>query len=807
MIESVPSLDAIVAARVAQRRELDAPVVARALELIRAGHPIPYLARYRRDDVGGLPEEELRSLRDEAESVRELEQRREFILRGLAERQDVPDRTVKRIEKARTRIELEYLYEPYRPPRKTPGSLARERGLLPLAESFLGAEPQDPKVFVDAARGVASEEEALAGAREILAERFAVDPEVRAAMFRAVEKEGTVTAAPPPGRDAIPERFAHLRTYEERLLRVPSHRFLALRRAEKEGAIAIRVAFPDEKVLAAVAQRFYPKEVPEGAKALLDQAAQESLRLMRPAIVEDALREAKEHADREAIEVFRRNLRDLLLYPPAGPHRVLAVDPAPRGAIPVACVDERGQPLDHARLKLLDKDETKAAAAREKILELARTHAIQLVAVGNGQGRRECETALAASLQPLGEDAPPIVVVNEAGAGSYASGPVGRAELPALPVPIRAAVSLARRLVDPLPELVKVEPRHIGVGQYQNDLDAGRLDAALREVVESCVSLVGVDVNRASAQQLAAVCGLSAYVARAIVAHRERHGHLPSRAAVAALPFLTPHAFELAGGFLRVRGGEDPLDVTGVHPAHAPLVARLAERVGAPVAELIGNADLLAGVNVEEIADERFSPATVAGVLAELIQGEADPRPPLELAPRPADLRGAGDLQPGMRLPGRVTNVTNFGAFVDVGVQQDGLVHVSELADYFVRDPTSVVRVGQVVQVRVLGVDAGTGRISLSMKSGQRARRERGQRGERGERGERGDRGSRRPRRPRRDERPREDREGPVPDREETPATAPAEPAAAPPENPVPADMTEEEFMKQKLEELRRRFG
>ncbi len=789
MSDTVPSLDAVVAGVIAERWQIESSVVARALELIRANHPIPYLARYRRDDVGGLDEAALRELRDEALAIRELEQRREFILRGVTGRGDVPPKMVHRIERARTRVELEYLYEPYRPPRKTPGAVARERGLEPLAEAYLRNETLDPQPFVTPEF---TAEDALLGAREILAERFAVDPEVRAAMFRAAEKEGVVSAQPAPTKSEIPERFSNLRTYEERLSRVPSHRFLALRRAEKEGAIAIKVAVPEEKVLAAVAQRFYPKETAEPVKAFLDQAATEAIRLMRPAVLEDALREAKEHADLEAITVFQRNLRDLLLFPPAGPGRVLGVDPAPRGAIPLAAVDERGDPLDHARLRFHDKDEAKVQASREKILDLVKTHQIRLVAIGNGQGRRECEAFLAATLATLGDKAPAIVVVNEVGVGAYASGPVGRAELPSLPVPLRAAVSLARRLMDPLPELTKVEPRHIGVGQYQNDVDEKQLDAALREVVTSCVNQVGTDVNRAPAQQLACVCGLSTYVARSIVLYREKHGRFPNRAALKALPFLTPHAFELAGGFLRVKGGDDPLDATGVHPDHAILVARISERVKRPVAELIGNADAVSGIDVDELADDRFSPAIVAGVLVELIQGDTDPRPPLEIARRSA-VRDAKELKAGMRLEGRVTNVTNFGAFVDVGVDQDGLVHVSELADHFVKDPTTVVRVGQVVQVRVLGVEEG--RISLSMKSGTEPRRER-----REERGERRDRGSRRPRREERERAPAPEPPPPPPAEEKAPA-----PVAD--EDPVPADMTAEEFMKRKLEELRRRFS
>jgi len=798
MTEDQPSLESVVAQRVAERRKLDAGVVAQALRLIGEGRPVPYLARYRREEVGGLDAATLRDLQEDAEEFREMEQRREFILRAVGER-DVGERARRRIERCRNRFELEYLYEPYRPPRKTPGSVAREQGLEPLAEAWLKNETPDPAPFVDAARGVPDAESALRGAREILAERFAVDPEARSALLRAIEKEGVITAAPAAGKDKIPDRYGHLRTYEERLSRVPSHRFLALRRAEKEGAISIRVTFGEERVLNAIAQRFYPKEPAEGVKELLDHASADAIRLMRPAVLEDALRVAKERADQEAIAVFRRNLHDLLLYPPAGPHRVLGVDPSPRGPIPVACVDERGQHLDHDKLRFFDKDEAKVQAARDRILQLVQTHGVRLVAVGNGQGRRECEAFLGETLAALGEEAPVIVVVSEVGVGAYASGPVGRAELPALPVPIRGAVSIARRLIDPLPELVKVDPRQIGVGQYQHDVDPARLGRALDEVVEDCVNLVGVDVNRAPVQQLARVCGFTTSVARALVGWRDQNGSVRSLEALRELPFITPTTFEYAAGFLRLPGGENPLDATGLHPAHAPVARRIAERLGRPVGDLIGSTELLADLDAEEFADTEFSAVAVAGALSELLAGATDVRPSLDLARRATEVRSAGELRAGMRLSGRVTNVTNFGAFVDVGVQQDGLVHVSELADYFVRDPTSVVRVGQVVEVRVLGVDSDTGRISLTMKSGRgQPRREKG------------------PRRPRRGPRERSERrprrEAPDADASVADMTAAAEeavtapPPAAEDDNPVPSDMSEEEFMRQKLEELRRRF-
>jgi uncharacterized protein len=804
MTESTPSLDAVVAERVAEELRLDPALVARALSLLAESEPIPYLARYRRDAVGGFDEVTLRDVRAVAHRVREMEQRREFILRALDERGNVPERARRRIERCRDRIELEYLYEPFRPPRKTRASIAREQGLEPLADALLGegvASPAEAALpFVSAEKGVPDVAAALAGAREILAERFAVDPEVRFTALRVVEKDGVLKATPVPGKQAVVKEF------EERLGRIPSHRFLAVRRAEKEGALSTRIEFADDKIIASVAHRHFPKEPSAETRAFLESAAHEAVRVLRHAVVDDALRGAKERADDEAIAVFSNNLRDLLLAPPAGPRRVLGVDPAPRGAIAVACVDDRGNHLENARIRPFDKDETRRKEAFETLLRLCSAHSIEMIALGNGAGRHEVETFLHEALAPLGDAAPPVAVVNEVGAGTYAGGPVGRSELPSLPVPVRAAVSLARRLIDPVAELVKVDPRQIGVGQYQNDVDPERLGRALDEVVEHCVNQVGVDVNRAPVQLLANICGFSTSTALAIVKHREQAGPYRSRAAIASVPGVSPTAFRRGAGFLRIRGGEDPIDATGVHPDDGPVVQRIAAALGTDTAALIGNADLLNNVVTEDLANETHSPAAVAGTLSELLEGGRDPRPPLEIVSRPSGVKSAEDLKPGMALPGRVTNVTNFGAFVDIGLRQDGLVHVSELADRFVRDPTTVVRVGQMVQIRVLCVDPETGRISLSMKSGRPVERERGPRRDRDR-----ERGPRRPRRDGRD-RPRRDEQGEAEERAIREAPSPREPEPAPqsaPEsaNPVPGGMSEEEFMKKKLEELRRRFS
>ena len=502
---------------------------------------------------------------------------------------------------------------------------------------------------------------------------------------------------------------------------------------------------------------------------------------------------------------MRQSLRDQFLFPPAGARVVLGVDPSPRGSVPVACVGSRGEPLEHARPRFFGKDEDKIAAGRETIRKLVDAHGVELVAIGNGRGRQECENFLREALVDRPEGSPPCVVVNEAGLGAYAGSPLARRELPALPVPIVGAVVLARRLQDPIAEMTKLDPKQIVGGHGLADVDPKRVSRDLREVVEQCVNRIGVDVNRAPAEQLSYVCGLGPTRGREIVAHREKNGPYRTRDQIRELACVDDKAFEQAAGFLRIHGGENALDATSVHPDRYPLVQRFAEKRGVTVAELVGNADHLVDLDASEFADENFPEPVVDSVVGALLEAGLDPRPRLEVAATPAGIRSAEDLSPGMKLPGRVTNVTAFGAFVDLGVQQDGLVHVSELADRFVKDPAAVVRVGELVEVRVLGVDGDTGRISLSMRSGRpegRGGQGRGRDGDRKAGRGRGAQGDRRP--PRR----REERHDHADDR---PSAVPESPAPKPEpqfaEDPIPADMSEEEFMRRKMEELKKRFG
>ena len=856
MNEEQPSLESVVVKRVAEHLKLDEHIVASALPLVERNEPLPYLARYKRVEVGGLDERGLRAMLESAHAMRELEKRREFILRALADREGVPNKARKRIHNARTPAELEYVYEPYRAHGRTSASLALEAGHGPLAEAFMKGETPE------------AADEAIDGAVDIMAHSLATDTEARMSMLRTMEKQGEIRITPGAGRDSLPPRYAKLRNAEGRLSNVQPGTLLALLRAEGEGALHISLEFPEEKVHGLLEQRLgvvrakpakAPEPTPEEAEAPAEQAEGEqaegeqppaepeatpapapapevpvevevspllanvreraialALRLMRMAVTRDALASARTRAQDAAIHAACMTLHDNLLFPPAGQRRVMGVDPAPRGSVPVACVGARGEPLEHAKPRFFGKDEEKIAAGRQTIRDLVATHDIELIALGNGKGRHECEAFLRDCLAEREAGAPPIVVVSEQGIGAYASGPLARRELPSRPGPIVSAIALARRLQDPLVEITKLDPKLVVGGHGVDDIEPRLLNRELRGVAEHCVNLVGVDVNRAPAEMLSYVCGLNRTSAREIVTHREANGPFRLIAQISELGAVSELAFEQAAGFLRIHGGENALDATSVHPRDYPLVERIAESKGVAPGELVGKADLLIDIDAAAFADETYSEAVVDGVVGALLEASVDPRPALEVVATPPGVRTSADLKSGMKLPGRVTNVKSFGAFVDLGVGQDGLVHVSEIADRFVKDPSGVVHVGQLVEVRVLGVDKETGRISLSMRTAPREERGRGggRGGDRG-RGRGGDRGrreggDRKPARGRGDRRgrPREDRES-VPDSVRPMKSPPKkEPMlTVPTEDPVPADMSEEEFMKQKMEELKKRFG
>jgi uncharacterized protein len=685
--------------------------------LLAEGATVPFIARYRKERTGSLDEVAITTIRDRLAQLAALDARRTAIRDSLAERGLLTDELARALAAAPTLAALEDLYLPYRPKRRTRASLARERGLEPLVTLLWAQDPTtDPAAaaaaFVDPDKGVPGVEEALQGARDILAERVNEDADARAALRDLFAREGIISSTVIKGKEAEGAKFRDWFAWQEPLARAPSHRLLAIWRGEREGILKVSVRPPEEKALALLQRRFVTGRGPAAAQvqeAVIDGYQ----RLMAPSLETETRHAAKERADTEAIRVFAQNLRELLLAPPLGTKAVIAIDPGFRTGCKTVCLDPQGRLLHHEVLHFTGSDAARQAAQR-RLVELVRQYRAEAVAIGNGTGSRETEAAVrAAGLDP----AVPVVVVNEAGASVYSASDLARQELPDQDVTVRGAVSIGRRLIDPLAELVKIDPKAIGVGQYQHDVDQNRLQASLDETVISCVNAVGVEVNTASAALLTYVSGLGPALARQIVAWREANGPFPSRAALKQVPRLGPKAFEQCAGFLRVRGGKHPLDASAVHPERYALVERMAADLGCTVADLLADPDRRAQIRLEAYVDAEVGLPTLRDILAELARPGRDPRPAFEVFSFAEGVHALEDLKPGMALPGIVTNVTRFGAFVDIGVHQDGLVHVSQLADRFVADPTTVVKVGQKVQVTVLEVDRERRRISLSMRT------------------------------------------------------------------------------------------
>ena len=706
------------APRVARDLGLPAAGVEAALALFDEGNTLPFVARYRKERTGGLDEVQLRDALQRARYLADLEDRRETILASVAEQGALTPELERALRGAESKQELEDLYLPWRPKRRTRATMARERGLEPLADLIWEGKVDDAgarreaRRFVDPSRDVPDEEAALQGARDVVAERLAEDAGLRGWLRRLLRARGTLTSRAVRGKKDLPaaQRFRDWFEHAEPLKRAAPHRVLALRRGEAEGVLAWGVEAPEEaeaRVLAHAAGR-------GPARSQLREAAADAWkRLLHPSLESEIKAELVAAADEEAIRVFGANLEDLLLQPPAGERGVLGLDPGFRTGVKAAAVSPTGAVLGTAVLPLHEE-----ARFRDGLLALARRHRPSLVAVGNGTAARETEQAARGALEALEGERPEVVMVSEAGASVYSASELAATELPDLDVTLRGAVSIARRLQDPLAELVKIDPRSIGVGQYQHDVDQGRMKERLDDVVERCVNRVGVEVNTASAPLLSYVAGIGPTLAAGIVELRDRRGGLGSREDLLEVPRLGPKTFEQAAGFLRVRGGAHPLDATAVHPERYGLVERMARAQGTDVAGLLGDAGRLAELErtLERWVSDDVGLPTLRDILEELRRPGRDPRERFEPLRFRDDVREPSDLEEGMVLPGQVTNVVAFGAFVDVGVHQDGLVHVSQLADRFVKDPHDVVRVGQRVKVRVLSVDLERGRIGLSMK-------------------------------------------------------------------------------------------
>jgi len=702
--------------------------------LLDEGCTVPFIARYRKEATGELDEVAIMAVRDRLHQLRELDSRRESILKSLEERGLLSDELKEQLEQAATLTELEDLYLPFRPKRRTRAMKAREKGLEPLALAILAQDPAlDPaaeaQAYLDPEKELEEVDQALAGARDIIAELISEDPDTRAAMRRLYEKQAVITSKVIKGEEEKGAKFKDYFDWSEPALAAAGHRVLAMRRGEKEGHLILRITVPQDEAIALLEQRHLKNHSPAAQQVAL-ALADGFKRLLGPAMETEMRLVTKERAEREAIRVFAENLRELLLAPPLGPRRVLALDPGYRTGCKLVCLNEQGDLLHHDVINIMTARQRQEAA--DKLKALVQRFRIQAIAVGNGTAGRETE-ALVRSLE-----LPGVVVemVNESGASVYSASQAAREEFPELDVSLRGAVSIGRRLMDPLAELVKIDPKSIGVGQYQHDVDQGELARSLQDVVVSCVNAVGVEVNTASPQLLAYVSGLGPSLARKMVAYREEHGPFRHRGELMQVPRLGPKAFEQAAGFLRIRDGENPLDASAVHPESYPVVEAMAADLGCRLQELIANQELIRRIDPSRYVDDKVGLPTINDILTELAKPGRDPRRSFEVFSFAEGVNQLEDLEPGMRLPGIVTNVTNFGAFVDIGVHQDGLVHISQMADHFVKDPRQELKVHQRVMVTVLEVDLARRRIALSMRSnpfaGRKTKAPRGPEGQRG---------------------------------------------------------------------------
>lgn len=721
--------------RVAADLGLAVGSAAAAAELLARGASAPFVARYRREATGGLREGQVRAIAARLRDLRELVARREKCIREAAQRGELTDELRARLEGCWDRGELEDLYLPYRRKRRTRGRLARERGLEGLARRILAQEAGSPALeetaaeYVDPERGVRDAASALRGAQDAIAEVVAESAEVRSKLRGLFAETSVVRARVAPGRAGRRSKYEMYYDFSEPAASIPPHRILALRRGEKEGWVKVWVEADRERALRLLREMLVRRPSTPAATVVETASADAYDRLLAPALAAETRAELKRRADQEAIRVFARNLRSLLLQPPAGPLRTVGVDAGEAGLLRLAVVDGGGALLEHTELPLAEEGKA-LEEGRKAARALLDSHRIQAVAIGQGPGARKAERFFRGVLRAMGRRDIVCVVVTEAGSNVYATSRLAREELCDLEPPARRAVSAARRLQDPLAELVKVDPKAIGVGQYQHDVNQRLLREALEGVVESCVAAVGVDVNRGSGALLSRVPGLGRREAGVIVPHREQHGPFRSLAAVREALGMSQERFGLAAGFLRVRGGDEPLDATAIHPERYELVRRMAADLGTDVATLLGNRELVERIDFSRYADDGVGEPTLNFLRRELLCPGREPRRPFRRVHTDERVSAFEDLKEGMVVEGQVTNVTNFGAFVDIGLEEDGLVHVSHLARGYVRDPNEVVRVGEVVRVRVVSVDRERRRIGLSLKDvAQPASRRRGRAG------------------------------------------------------------------------------
>ena len=689
--------------------------VANTAALLDEGGTVPFIARYRKEATDCLDEVAVMSIRDRLEQLAALDARRDAILKSLDERGLLTDELRSAVAAAATMAELEDIYLPYRPKRRTRAMIAKEKGLEPLAQLILKQGNDDimaaAAAYIDAEKGVATVEDALAGARDIIAEIVSEDMQARARVRHLFARKAVIISKVVKKKEAEGEKFKDYFEWSEAARHAPSHRILAIFRGENQGFLSVRAAPPEENAVELLDAQFV-----RGKSAASEQVATAVLdgckRLLMPSLETEFRAELKQRADEQAIRVFADNLRELLLASALGRKNVLAVDPGFRTGCKVVCLDRQGALLCHDAIFPHQSEKQKTDAANT-IRKLIAKFEIEAIAVGNGTAGRETEEFLRGLDLP---DGIPIVMVNESGASIYSASEVAREEFPDHDVTVRGAVSIGRRLMDPLAELVKLDPKSIGVGQYQHDVDQKALRRGLDDVTMSCVNSVGVEVNTASPRLLSYVAGLGPQIAKNIVDWRAENGPYRSRAQLRKVPRLGPKAFEQCAGFLRIRGAENPLDASAVHPESYHIVKAMAADRNCAIQDLMADESRRKNIDLKKYMSETVGLPTLEDILAELAKPGRDPREQFEVFRFAENVNSPGDLVPGMKLPGIVTNVTAFGAFVDIGVHQDGLVHISRLADRFVKDPAEIVKGGQKVRVEVIEVDTKRNRISLSMK-------------------------------------------------------------------------------------------
>ena len=689
-----------------------------SIGLLDEGSTVPFIARYRKEATGNLDEVQIRSIAEKLAYFRELQDRRATVLASIEEQGKLTPELRARIEAALEKSELEDLYLPYKPKRRTKATIARAKGLEPLAVYLWELRPSDIPLaefaasFVNADLGVANVDEALEGARHILAERISEHADIRKRIRERMMAEGVIISRKIDEAEDAEQKFLMYYDYREPAKSIPSHRMLAIRRGENEKILHFTIELEPARALALIKSQIHKR--PGDWTAQLELACEDAWKRLLETSIQGEIRfELKQRADAEAIQVFRDNLQNLLLAPPGGAIAVLGIDPGLRTGCKIAVVDETGKFLAHEVIyPHAPKKDTEGSS--QKLRTLIANHCVRAIAIGNGTASRETESFVRDFLSGEKPEGVFAITVSESGASVYSASDLAREEFPNLDLTVRGAISIARRLQDPLAELVKIDPKSIGVGQYQHDVDQRQLDQSLGTTIESCVNRVGVDLNTASWALLRYIAGINERTAKKIVEYRNDNGRFRSRVQLMAVPGVGPKTFEQAAGFLRIRGGDNPLDMTAVHPESYPVVQQIAELLGVSTERLTQEPELLKKVDKSALNAGTY---TVADILEELNKPGRDPRAQFVAPSFREGIREISDLRPGMELEGAVTNVTRFGAFVDIGVHQDGLVHISELSSRYVKDPGDVVKAGQIVKVQVLNADPKTKRIALSMKA------------------------------------------------------------------------------------------